>query len=78
MRRHMIRLTVLALLTALLSGCFLTKLVSTPMRVVGAGIAGVGAVVSIVPVVGNTADAAIEKADAFIDTTADTLDEVPL
>jgi hypothetical protein len=78
MRRLTVQLTVLALLSALLSGCFLTKLVSTPMRVVGAGVAGVGAVVSIVPVVGNTADAFIEKGDAFIDTAADTLDEVPL
>ena len=45
-------------------GCYATKLVSVPMRVVGA-------VVSIVPVVGNTAHDAIDQA-------AETVDELPL
>ena len=47
-----------------LSGCFLTKLVTVPMRVSGA-------VISIVPQVGNTADEAIDEA-------ADFIDEVPI
>ncbi len=44
----------------LLQGCFLTKVVSVPMRVGGA-------VVSIVPVVGNTAHDAIDTAADFVD-----------
>lgn len=78
MRRIVTRIAVLGLLASLLSGCFLTKLVTVPMRVVGSTVATVGAVVSIVPVVGNTADSTLEKADAAIDTAADTVDEVPL
>ncbi|AYQ57541.1 hypothetical protein MS2017_1868 [Bathymodiolus thermophilus thioautotrophic gill symbiont] len=60
----MFKILTLVLLGFTLSGCFLTKVVTVPMRVVGA-------VVSVVPVVGNTMDAAI-------DTAADTLDAVPL
>lgn len=78
MRKTASRLVVLALLASLLSGCFLTKLVSVPMRVVGGGIALVGDVISIVPVVGNTADASLGKVDAAIDAAANTVDEVPL
>lgn len=78
MRKTASRVVVLALLASLLSGCFLTKLVTVPMRVVGSAISLTGAVVSIVPVVGNTADATLEKADVVIDTAADTVDEVPL
>jgi hypothetical protein len=48
----------------LLSGCFLTKIVSVPMRLGGA-------VTSIVPVVGNTAHDAIDKA-------AKVVEEVPI
>jgi len=47
-----------------LSGCVLTKAVTTPMRVVGA-------VVSVVPVVGDAVDATIEE-------VADGVDEIPL
>ncbi len=47
-----------------LSGCFLTKLVTVPMRVGGA-------VISIVPQVGNTADDAIDE-------VADGIDEIPI
>ncbi len=61
--QHIIKLFILLSLIPVLSGCFFTKLVTVPMRVGGA-------VVSIIPVVGNTADAAI-------DATADTLDELP-
>ena len=52
------------LLCLLCSGCFLTKLVSVPMRVGGA-------VISVVPVVGNTAHDSIDEA-------ADVVDELPL
>ena len=56
-------MTVLLGTISLCSGCFFTKVVTVPMRVVGA-------VVSIVPVAGNTADTAIDKA-------ADVVDELP-
>jgi hypothetical protein len=78
MRSMMTRVAVLALLASMLSGCLLTKLVTVPMRVVGSAVAVTGAVVSIVPVVGNTADASLEKLDGTIDTAADTVDELPL
>ncbi len=54
----------LAMLLASASGCVLTKVVTVPMRVTGA-------VISIIPVAGNTADGAIDKA-------ADTIDKLPL
>jgi hypothetical protein len=52
------------MLAAALGGCVLTKLVTVPMRVVGA-------VVSIVPVAGNTGHDVIDEA-------ADVVDEVPI
>ena len=56
---------VLSILIVLFtSGCLLTKIVTVPMRLVGA-------VVSIVPVAGNTAHEAIDEA-------AEMVDEVPL
>ena len=57
---------VLILLSGLLllQGCVLTKVVSVPMRLGGA-------VVSIVPGVGNSVHDAI-------DTAADTVDDVPI
>lgn len=48
----------------MLQGCVLTKLVSVPMRVTGA-------VVSIVPGVGNTVHSGIDSA-------ADAVDDVPI
>lgn len=78
MNKNLFRVAVVALAVSLLSGCFLTKLVTTPMRVVGAGVALVGSVVSVVPIAGNKADALLEKADLSIDTLADTVDEVPI
>ena len=72
------RMTIMALLSISLSGCFLTKLATVPMRLVGAGAAVVGAGISIIPVVGNAADEAIEKVDQAIDETADNLDKVPI
>ena len=58
-----IRYLVLLLLLFGLSGCLLTKVVTVPMRVGGA-------VTSIVPVVGDTAHEAIDKA-------ADAVDKLP-
>ena len=58
------KLLLLLILAVQLSGCVLTKVVTVPMRVSGA-------VISIVPVAGNTADGAIDKA-------ADTIDEIPI
>jgi hypothetical protein len=48
----------------MLSGCFLTKVVTVPLRVGGA-------IISVIPVVGGAAD-------EVIDTVADTVDKVPL
>lgn len=76
--KTMTRVALLAVLASTLSGCFLTKIVTTPMRVGGAAVSTVGAVLSIVPVAGNTADAALEKADAAIDTVADSIDKIPI
>ena len=61
MKRRLPLLVVLLLIAGASGGCVLTKVATVPMRVVGA-------VVSIVPVVGNTADGAI-------DTAADKIDE---
>ncbi len=62
--KRTLRIALLLALVAPLGGCVLTKVVTVPMRVVGA-------VVSIVPVVGNTADDAIDEA-------ADIVDEIPI
>ena len=45
-------------------GCLVTKVVSVPLRITGA-------VISVVPVVG-------EPIDDAIDTAADTIDDIPL
>ncbi|MBF0588652.1 MAG: hypothetical protein HQL53_05945 [Magnetococcales bacterium] len=55
---------VMVVVGMLLSGCFLTKLVTAPMRV-GA------AVISIVPGVGNTAHDAIDE-------VAERVDDIPI
>ena len=55
---------ILITLLFLQGGCFLTKVVTVPMRLGGA-------VISVVPVVGNTAHDAIDEA-------AEIVDEVPL
>ena len=56
---------VILLLIMLFSyGCVLTKVVSVPLRVGGA-------VISVVPLVGEDMDDAIDKA-------ADTIDDIPL
>lgn len=59
-----LRIALLLTVVAPLGGCVLTKIVTVPMRVVGA-------VTSIVPVVGNTVDAVIDEA-------ADAVDKVPI
>lgn len=50
-------------LALLLSSCVLTKVVTVPMRVGGA-------VISVIPVAGNTAHSGIDKA-------ADKIDDIP-
>lgn len=72
------RLAVLGLLVSMLGGCFLTKIATTPMRVVGATASVGGAALSFIPVVGNQADAALERVDGVIDTSADRIDDIPL
>ncbi|OQX15547.1 MAG: hypothetical protein BWK76_12965 [Desulfobulbaceae bacterium A2] len=57
-------LLIVLCLPLLLQGCFLTKLVSVPMRLGGA-------VISVLPVVGNPAHDAIDEAAAAVD-------EIPL
>ena len=64
MNKNIFRLFAVLALASSLSGCFLTKIVTVPMRVVGA-------VVSIVPVAGNTANDVVQKA-------ANTVDDIPL
>lgn len=59
-----VKLLFLGALVLPLNGCVLTKVVTVPMRVGGA-------VISIVPGVGNTVDKAIDK-------TADQIDKIPL
>ncbi len=51
---------VLVVVSMMLTGCFLTKIVTVPMRLGGA-------VVSIVPAVGNTAHDAIDEAAGIVD-----------
>ncbi len=58
------KLILLMAWALLLQGCVLTKVVTVPMRLGGA-------VISIIPVVGNTIDDSI-------DTAADVVDEVPI
>lgn len=60
----LVRIFVLLAMTLFLSGCVLTKIVTVPMRVSGA-------VISIVPVLGNPAHDSIDGA-------AETVDKVPI
>lgn len=62
--KNVIRLLVVSALAMVLNGCFLTKVVTVPMRVTGA-------VVSIIPGVGDVAHDAIDE-------TADVVDKAPL
>ncbi|RUM77323.1 MAG: hypothetical protein DSZ14_07985 [Candidatus Thioglobus sp.] len=60
----MLKITVLSLSMLLLSSCVLTKVVTVPMRVGGA-------IISVIPGVG-------ESIDAAIDETADVIDAIPI
>lgn len=60
----LVKILQLVIVVSVLQGCVITKIVSVPMRLGGA-------VVSIVPVVGNTAHDAIDDA-------AEVVDEVPI
>jgi len=62
--KNVIRLLILSSLAIILNGCFLTKVVTVPMRVVGA-------VVSIVPGAGDVAHDVVDEA-------ADVVDKAPL
>ncbi|MCG2758087.1 MAG: hypothetical protein L6263_06600 [Desulfobacteraceae bacterium] len=59
-----VKLLVILIMLTMLSGCVLTKIVTVTMRL-GA------AVVSVVPVVGNTAHDAIDE-------VAEKIDEIPI
>jgi len=54
------KLFVLLIVLLLLNGCILTKLVTVPMRLGGA-------VISIIPAVGNSAHDAIDEAAGIVD-----------
>ena len=58
------RLISLTLLIVFLSGCVFTKVVTVPMRVTGA-------VVSVIPVVGD-------GVDNILSTSADVMDAIPI
>lgn len=60
----LIRLILIAGILIFLNGCVLTKIVTVPMRLGGA-------VISIIPVAGNSAHNAIDEA-------AETIDAIPL
>lgn len=61
---NLIKFLLIMLLAVQLSGCVLTKILTVPMRVVGA-------VISIVPVAGNTVHDTIDEA-------AEKVDDIPL
>jgi len=58
------KLLVFALISLYLSGCVLTKVVTVPMRVTGA-------VISVIPVVGDGIDEVLEQ-------SADIIDAIPI
>ena len=58
------KLLVLALISLYLSGCVLTKVVTVPMRVTGA-------VISVIPVVGD-------PIDDILGYSADVIDNIPI
>ena len=58
------RLISLTVLIVFLSGCVFTKVVTVPMRVTGA-------VVSVIPVVGD-------GVNIVLDTSADVIDAIPI
>jgi hypothetical protein len=60
----LVKLMLAVLVLASTTGCVLTKAVTVPMRITGAAL-------SVIPVAGNVADKAIDKA-------ADVVDKLPL
>lgn len=62
-RLVIIQLVLFSCLIIFMSGCVFTKIVTVPMRLAGA-------VVSVIPVAGNTAHEAIDEA-------AEAVDEIP-
>lgn len=60
----LVRMSALLMAVSLLGGCVLTRVVTVPMRLGGA-------VISIIPVVGDTAHDSIDEA-------AEIVDEIPL
>lgn len=56
----MCQLALFSFIAVFMSGCLLTKIVTVPMR-------AVGAVVSIIPIAGNTAHDAIDEAAEMVD-----------
>lgn len=72
------RLTALALLVTALSGCFLTKIVTTPMRLVGSAGTVVGSALSILPLVGNPINDSFREINTAIDKVADGVDDIPI
>ena len=58
------KLLILALISLYLSGCVLTKVVTVPMRVTGA-------VISVIPVVGD-------PIDEILGYSADVIDRIPI
>jgi hypothetical protein len=61
---NLVRFLLIMALAIQLSGCVLTKIVTVPMRLVGA-------VISIVPVAGNTVHDVVDEA-------AEKVDDIPL
>lgn len=57
---NLVKFLLSLLVLLLLSGCFFTKIVTVPMRVGGA-------VISVIPVVGNTAHDAIDESAEIVD-----------
>ncbi len=78
MHSSVLKLSAVCAMALVLSGCVLTKLVTMPMRVTGSLLSVGGAVISVVPVVGNSIDEALETADASLDLLADRIDDVPI
>ena len=72
------RMTVIALLVSMLSGCVLTKLVTTPMRLVGSAGTVVGSALSIIPVTGNAINDVFRDLNTRIDEVADRIDDIPI
>lgn len=76
--KTLVRISVLAVLVGTLSGCFLTKLVTTPVRLVGSAGTVVGSALSILPVVGNPINDTFREANSAIDKVMDSVDDIPI